>query len=551
MTHFFQFEQLDRRGREPRQEFEHISGSKNRSPLPTAAQLTRIFSAFIGSLVMVLAFAILQGSNAQAVVATQPLLMLAVQVIFAGTMLAAGAVLFAGIPLAVVAWRSTPRIRFLFAVPFLACALPLLVSLLIPFLHIGRFLGPIFFLFAGIPLAVVAWRSTPRIRFLFAVPFLACALPLLVSLLIPFLHIGRFLGPIFFIVGLFYGIPIISTIAINRAIRQAALPDKWLRFARLPSRLVVFALIMMFLGLLSWGIYIAVFAPTLFLSLSAPSNLPASWPLICIGMLISVIVAVRATSSQPRPHHDYADSFASDREQAQSAADPMTNFFHFEPLNRRSKEPGQGFEHVSESRSRSPFPTAAQLRKIFSAFSGLLVTGLSFTLLLFACALPLLALILIGFATNVLPPSLPNVIGDALSYGLPIIGSIANVIFFYGIPIISIIAINRVIRQIALPDKWLRFARFLSPLVVFVLTVMFLGLLAWGVYTAVFAPELFLSFLTNPPYPSWLITLIGMLICVIVAAQATSSRSRQYDDSLHDFASNREQAQPPADPTGE
>jgi hypothetical protein len=315
----------------------------------------------------------------------------------------------------------------------------------------------------------------------------------------------------------------------------------------------VFALIMMFLGLLSWGVYIAVFAPALFFSLSAPLNLPLTliWLLMCIGMLICVIVAARAISSQPRPHHDYSDSFASDRERAQSAADPMTYFFHFEPLNRRSKEPGQGFEHVSESRSRSPFPTAAQLRKIFSAFIGLLVTGLSFTLLLFAFALPLPALILIGFATNVLPPSLPNVIGDALSYGLPIIGSIANVIFFYGIPIISIIAINRVIRQIALPDKLLRFARFLSPLVVFVLTVMFLGLLAWGVYTAVFAPELFLSFLTNPPYPSWLITLIGMLICVIVAAQATSSQSRQYDDSLHNFASNREQAQPPADPTGE
>ena len=501
MTHFSHFEQLDRRDREPRQEFEHIARNKNRSPLPTATQLTRIFSAFIGSLVIVLSFSIFQTQqNAQAVVATHPLLMLALQVIFAGTVLATGAVLF-----------------------------------------------------AGIPLAVVAWRSTPRIRFLFAVPFLACALPLLVSLLIPFLYIGMFLGPLFFIVGLFYGIPIISTIAINRAIRQAALPDKWLRFARLPSRLVVFALIMMFLGLLSWGVYIAVFAPALFFSLSAPLNLPLSliWLLMCIGMLICVIIAARATSSQPRPHHDYSDSFASDREQAQSAADPMNYFFHFEPLNRRSKEPGQGFEYVSESRSRSPFPTAAQLRKIFSTFIGLLVTGLSFTLLLFAFALPSPALILIGFATNVLPSSLPNVIGDALSYGLPIIGSIANVIFFYGIPIISIIAINRVIRQIALPDKLLRFARFLSPLVVFVLTVLFLGLLAWGVYSAAFAPELFLSFLTNPPYPSWLITLIGMLICVIVAAQATSSQPRQYDDSLHDFASNREQSQPPADPTGE
>ena len=166
MTHFSHFEQLDRRDREPRQEFEHIARNKNRSPLPTATQLTRIFSAFIGSLVIVLSFSIFQTQqNAQAVVATQPLLMLALQVIFAGTVLATGAVLF-----------------------------------------------------AGIPLAVVAWRSTPRIRFLFAVPFLACALPLLVSLLIPFLYIGMFLGPLFFIVGLFYGIPIISSIAINRVI---------------------------------------------------------------------------------------------------------------------------------------------------------------------------------------------------------------------------------------------------------------------------------------------------------------------------------------------
>ena len=66
-----------------------------------------------------------------------------------------------------------------------------------------------------------------------------------------------------------------------------------------------------------------------------------------------------------------------------------------------------------------------------------------------------------------------------------------------------------------------------------------------------FGSELFLSFLTRILHiPSWLITLFGMLICVIVAAQAISSQSRQYDDSLHDFASNREQAQPPADPTG-
>jgi hypothetical protein len=268
MTHFFQFEQLDRRDREPRQEFEHISRNKSRSPLPTAAQLTRIFSAFIGSLVIVLSFTIFQPPNTQAVVATYPLLMLALQVIFAGTMLATGAVLF-----------------------------------------------------AGIPLAVVAWRATPRTRFLFAVPFLTCALLLLVSLLIPFLHIGRFLGPIFFIVGLFYGIPIISTIAINRVIRQIALPDKLLRFARFLSPLVVFVLTVMFLWLLAWGVYTAVFAPELFLSFLTNPPYP-SWLITLIGMLICVIVAAQATSSQPRQYDDSLHNFASNREQAQPPADP-------------------------------------------------------------------------------------------------------------------------------------------------------------------------------------------------------------------------------------
>ena len=94
------------------------------------------------------------------------------------------------------------------------------------------------------------------------------------------------------------GIPIISTIAINSGIRQATIPDKWLRFTLLPSRLVVFALIVMFLGLLFWGIYLAVFAPALFFTLLSPVNAPwNSWLLILIGMLISVIVAARALSS--------------------------------------------------------------------------------------------------------------------------------------------------------------------------------------------------------------------------------------------------------------
>jgi hypothetical protein len=85
--------------------------------------------------------------------------------------------------------------------------------------------------------------------------------------------------------------------AVNRAILQATIPDKWLRFARLPSRLVVFALVLMFLGLLFWGFYMALFAPVVFLMLLSVLNGPwNSWLLILIGMLVSVIVAARALS---------------------------------------------------------------------------------------------------------------------------------------------------------------------------------------------------------------------------------------------------------------
>lgn len=93
------------------------------------------------------------------------------------------------------------------------------------------------------------------------------------------------------------GIPMICTIAINTAIRQATIPDKWLRFTQLPSRLVVFGVIVMFLALLFWGFYLAVFAPALFFMLLSPFNAPwNSWLLIVIGMFISVFVAARTLS---------------------------------------------------------------------------------------------------------------------------------------------------------------------------------------------------------------------------------------------------------------
>ncbi len=371
MSHIFHFEQLDQQSMEPRQGLVHLSGLANggRSSLPTTAQLTKIFSAAICSLVMAFFFFILlQSSSVNEVIATESVFTLAGQVILAGAALALGLILFAGIPLAVVAWQSTPSSRFLLAIPFLAIVLPLL-ALIPPLLS----LASLVVLFAGIPLAVVAWRSMSHNRFLLLLSFLAIALLLVVPglhmfrfaslvvlfadllltiavwrltppprirlrLLLPFLAIAlllvfimlsMFLGPLLDslpfigligqvigsvlsyelpIIGnlgnlvltvVIYGTPIISTIAINSGIRRATIPDKWLRFTRLPSRLVVFALVVMFLGLLFWGFYLAIFAPAVFFTLLSPLTAPwNSWLLILIGMLISVIVAARVLSSR-------------------------------------------------------------------------------------------------------------------------------------------------------------------------------------------------------------------------------------------------------------
>jgi hypothetical protein len=179
-------------------------------------------------------------------------------------------------------------------------------------------------LYGNLSLTVAVWRLTPppRIRFLLLIPFLATALLLLTFILSVFLStlLGpfSFIGPIGSMIGsvllydipiignlgnllvctLICGTPIISTIAINRGMEQATIPDRWLRFARLPSRLVVFALIVMFLGLLFWGLYLAILAPALFFILLSPLSAPwNSWLLILIGMLVAVVVGARALSS--------------------------------------------------------------------------------------------------------------------------------------------------------------------------------------------------------------------------------------------------------------
>jgi hypothetical protein len=368
MSQIFDFEQMGQQSVEPRQGLVHeaASASGGHSSLPTAVQLTRIFSAAICSLVMALFFfSLSQSLPVNEIIATEPVFTLAGQVILASAALVLGVVLFAGIPLALVTWQSTPRSRFLLAIPFLAIILPL-VALINPLLNLASLL----MLLACVPLALVTWRLLPHSRFLRFLPFLAIA----ALLVIPVFHIFRFASLIILLADLFLtvvvwrltppprirlglllpfaaialllvaiifsiflsslgsfafidfissvsgavlsysipiignmgnlvllvflcGIPMICTIAINTAIRQATIPDKWLRFTQLPSRLVVFGVIVMFLALLFWGFYLAVFAPALFFMLLSPFTAPwNSWLLIVIGMFISVFVAARTLS---------------------------------------------------------------------------------------------------------------------------------------------------------------------------------------------------------------------------------------------------------------
>jgi hypothetical protein len=370
MIHFLQFEEQEQRNWGSGQRLAQELASRNRPPPATVTQLTRIFAAFMGALFLALCFLFLQNDTLNSVVGAHPPLMFAQMVFFAGILFALAVVLFTGIPLAVVAWRSTPSVRFFLVMPFVAFVLPLFLSffvfngpvgilsavvllavfiwrskqrthllLVIPFLAFvllflprgmqpgGPSDGPVFpimllgtFLFASTLLAAAVWRAIPRMRIVSTLLFLVFGLGFLslilvmLSLLLP----DGFIGPLGHIVNLVFsypiplmgnlgnvilllilgGFPVLTTIAINHAIQQAALPEKWLRFARLPSRLVAFALLVMFMGLLSWGVYLAVFAPALLFSLNFPLLPTNPWLSMLVGMLICVVISVRAFSEK-------------------------------------------------------------------------------------------------------------------------------------------------------------------------------------------------------------------------------------------------------------
>lgn len=367
MIHFLQFEEQEHSNWGSGQQLAQELASRNLPPLPTVTQLTRIFAAFMGALFLVLCFLVSQNDMVSSVITAHPLLMLAQMVFFAGILFALAVVLVTGIPLAVVAWCSTPSVRFFLVMPFIAFVLPLLVF----FLGFG---APVGLLFVSVLLAVGFWRSRQRTRFLLVIPLVVCALPFLLRIMhiggppygpiFPSLLVETFLLAstllaaavwraiprmrilstlLFFVFGLGFlsgiliaplsrllpdllgqiansifnfpipllgnvgtvlillvvcGFPVLTTLAINHAIRQATLPEKWLRFARLPLRLVAFALLVMLHALLAWGIYLAVFAPAVLFSLNF-LQLPSVnlWLIMVVGIGICAVMAARACSS--------------------------------------------------------------------------------------------------------------------------------------------------------------------------------------------------------------------------------------------------------------
>jgi hypothetical protein len=216
------------------------------------ARVTTIFAAFMGALALVLSPYWTQAHGVQTPPMLDALFGLARHLVLAGALLGVGAVLLGGIPLVISAWRTSPRGRFLFLLPILASLPTIACCLLSAFIMLLSNQPPPFF-------------------------------PILPVLL-------------------FYGGTIVSTIAINRAIRQARIAATWLRFANHLSRLVVVGMVLMFIGGVLWGFALALAVP------GGVAMLVPRLPL-AFGMLLAVMVALWASfwqvqppTSQPSPH---------------------------------------------------------------------------------------------------------------------------------------------------------------------------------------------------------------------------------------------------------
>jgi hypothetical protein len=165
--------------------------------------------------------------------------------------------------------------------------------------------GLVFAWVAAVAMLIEAWRSTPRVRLLLALP----CIPFLILLFLTLLRMmrlglslgtlggalnGTFLGP-FFLPFLFCSYPLISTILFNRAIHQAALADRWQREVFRLSFAMVGGMVLLLLGAVIECLTLLLAAPAWF-------QLVFSWPvwLPLLSMCVAVIVAVYTLFSRPR-----------------------------------------------------------------------------------------------------------------------------------------------------------------------------------------------------------------------------------------------------------
>jgi hypothetical protein len=156
----------------------------------------------------------------------------------------------------------------------------------------------------GLPLMVAVWRRSPGVRKYFLVPLVSFVLAILP---VPIAFLLR--GPVATI-NLTFATPItiaylcwfvvlaaVSVRAIARALVESDVPDRWLRFAFIPSVVTTVALLLMLGATVAWGIIAHNQVPQLF----DHSNLfqgyvtLITWAIDVLFMAVAVLLAVFAT----------------------------------------------------------------------------------------------------------------------------------------------------------------------------------------------------------------------------------------------------------------
>jgi hypothetical protein len=158
-------------------------------------------------------------------------------------------------------------------------------------------------LVGGVPLAVAAFRRSPRVRGLFLVPLaslvgaiLPAPLALLVLGRVPTFNL-TFESPVTIAyLCWFAALAALGTWALVRAITTDEAEDRMVRFAFVPSAVAAGALVLMVVALIAWGIVAHLEAPRLFDrgELVTGHATLATWALDVVVMAAAALVAVLA-----------------------------------------------------------------------------------------------------------------------------------------------------------------------------------------------------------------------------------------------------------------